>query len=212
MALLLGLTGGRGSGKDTAFEFIDTWTRARAVTACRRSFADKLKHSACLALGFDVEEADAIVLMDELKDMGEITTVIPSQSVAYTITGRKFLQLFGTEAHRDLFGPGFWVDALLPTFTPDGYDPDVWHESFLGADVCVVADVRFRNEAARVHELGGLIWKIDRDTEVSDDHVSEWGLPDADIDLVIDNHGTLAEFQDSVVRALYDQLAERPPA
>ena len=197
MPFLLGLCGGRGVGKDTAFGFIQQWAEGRGLTACRRSFADKLKHSAALALGFRVEEPDAVVLMDELKNLGEITTVIPDQSILYTIDGRKFLQLYGTEAHREVFGQNFWVDALLPVLYDDNgsHDDSGWHAEFAFADICVTADVRFVNEAERIHELGGQIWEILRDTGTSDDHVSEAGLPDDQIDLKIPNFSSLDCFE-----------------
>lgn len=203
---LLGLCGGRGSGKDTAFSFIDAWSEGRGLTACRRSFADKLKHSAALALGFQVEESDAVVLMDELKTLGEITTVIPGQSVIYTIDGRRFLQLYGTEAHRDLFSDSFWIDQLLPdTFRRD---LDDWHGNFDHADICVVADVRFRNEAARIRSLGGQIWEIMRETGISDIHVSEVGLPTDMIDLRIPNFATLDNFEHEVQTAIATEFVK----
>jgi len=127
LPVLIGLHGRRGSGKDTAFAHIAEWAEGRGLTCVRRGFADKLKHSAFLALGFQIAESDALVLADDLKTMGEITTVIPQQSVIYTISGRKFLQLFGTESHRDLFGDNFWVDALLP----DGFI-NAWPKDFDG--------------------------------------------------------------------------------
>lgn len=214
--ILLGLTGKRGAGKDTAFSYINTWAEHRGLTACRRSFADKLKHSAALALGFDVNESDAVVLMDELKRFGEVSTIIPSQSVMYAIDGRKFLQLYGTEAHRDIFGAEFWVDALLPLERDeipslgDGALPEKdsprmgggWRRNFWYADVSVIADVRFTNEAARVRRLGGQIWKIDRDTGVEDNHASEAGLEPDLIDLVIPNHATLDQFEHEIHTAM----------
>ena len=243
LPVLIGLHGRRGSGKDTAFAHIAEWAEGRGLTCVRRGFADKLKHSAFLALGFQIAESDALVLADDLKTMGEITTVIPQQSVIYTISGRKFLQLFGTESHRDLFGDNFWVDALLPlghdpagTRPPtreelsiDEYDPSYalpgapmnppgysqwrrqreedgmqvweprWHENFGGADICVITDLRFENEAQRVHDLGGTVIEIDRKAvEIGDGHASEIRLPDEMIDLTIDNNGSLADLSREV--------------
>jgi len=207
LPVLIGLHGRRGSGKDTAFAHIAEWAEGRGLTCARRGFADKLKHSAFLALGFHIAESDALVLADDLKTMGEITTVIPQQSVIYTISGRKFLQLFGTESHRDLFGDNFWVDALLPDGFINAWPKDfdgplhrpAWHRNFDFADICVITDLRFENEAQRVHDLGGTVIEIDRKAvEIGDGHASEIRLPDEMIDLTIDNNGSLADLSREV--------------
>jgi hypothetical protein len=193
--VLLGLAGGRGSGKDTAADRVRSWCVGRDLSFCRRSFADKIKHSAALALGFEVAESDAVVIMDSLKELGEITTVIPNQSVAYTIDGRTFLQRYGTESHRDLFGYDFWVHALLPNSSDE---ETKWHSNFLNADVCVIADVRFENEAERIRKLGGQVWQIIREAEHEDSHISEVGIPASLVDLIIPNNGTLEQFHDEI--------------
>lgn len=205
MTVLIGLCGRRGGGKDTACDFIRGWGADRGLTVARRSFADKLKLSAMTALGFVVEESDAVILADALKEMGEITTCIPDQSVLYTISGRKFLQLYGTEAHRDVFGPNFWVDALLPLSAeaPRGAnDFPAWSDNFRAgdssADIAVIADVRFDNEATRIRELGGVVCSVERPGGEKDVHSSEAGISRDLIDWTLDNSGSLAAFEDEV--------------
>lgn len=225
--ILIGLHGRRGSGKDTAFGFIKEWAEGRNLSAVRRGFADKLKQSAAIALGFVGDPDDAIVLMDELKLFGEITTTIPNQSVMYTIEGRKFLQLYGTEAHRDIFGDEFWVDALLPMGNRD-YPPEEWSrwkKNFTvsadklpasmvqfgpqPADIAVVTDVRFENEARRIKDLGGQVWEIERDTGTEDSHASEVQLPRELVDFTIPNNKSLEEFQSQVRAACVGELHMR---
>jgi hypothetical protein len=206
---LIGLNGRRGSGKNTAAEFISEWASRRDLTTRSRGFADKLKHSALTALGFQVTEQDAIVLADELKTLGEVSTIIPNQSVYYAIEGRKFLQLFGTEAHRDIFGDNFWVDALLPHGL-SRFDQNVpaWYDNFTYkvdensydyVDIACVTDVRFPNEAQRILNLGGQVWEIDRPLdEERDDHASEKPLPRELITLTIPNFEGIEEFESNV--------------
>jgi hypothetical protein len=222
---------------------ISEWAESQGLVAGEAGFADKLKHAAMTALGFVVTESDAIVLANSLKEDGEITTAIPEQSVLYTIDGRKYLQLFGTEAHRDIFDTDFWVNALLPTphsleLVPAwvrnfkarcqacgavgglwGYDPaDEDHVEAVWvpcqtcggsgkhgqADIACVTDVRFENEAERIHLLGGENWWIDRPFDVeADDHASEVKLPDELIDVRIDNSGTLDQFRDLIFAACH---------
>jgi hypothetical protein len=66
-------------------------------------------------------------------------------------TFRQFLQRYGTESHRDVFGEDFWVDQTLPT---DGYYP--------GRKI-VVTDVRFDNEYNRIKELNGVVVRVYRE-------------------------------------------------
>lgn len=220
MTQLIGLHGKAGAGKDTAFSFAQEWADERGALAVRRGFADKLKHSALTALGFILESSDALVLADGLKSLGEITTCIPDQSVLYTISGRKFLQLYGTESHRDFFGNDFWVDALLPTgdadqrarhdeFMPDHWpywaDKGGWP---IDTDYAIVTDVRFENEARRILDLGGVVWEIHRDAvDRGDTHQSEQTLPVDLINKTIYNGSTLEALRTEVYVAM-DELTQ----
>lgn len=198
MPILLGLTGPKESGKDTAFASIKSWGEGRGLSVVRRGFADKLKYSALRALGFDVSLEDAIVLADQLKEMGEINSLIPGQSLSHTITGRQFLQNYGTEAHREIFGSDFWVDALLPFGSSYSHihhrDEPIWVRSFTDLasplpDICVVTDVRFDNEAQRILDLRGTNFKIDPGERLQqeDGHASEAGVSPHLIHVMIDN-------------------------
>jgi len=251
---LIGLHGRRGSGKNQAAAYIAEWAESQGLVAADAGFADKLKYAAMTALGFVVTQSDAIVLADSLKVDGEITTAIPEQSVLYTIDGRKYLQLFGTEAHRDIFDTDFWVNALLPlpfSLAPGGAPVYGWHKSFHAkcescsgvgglwgydpadedhveavwvpcqtcggsgrsealADIACVTDVRFENEAERIHLLGGENWFIDRPFDVeADDHASEQPLPEDLIDVRIDNGGTLDQFRDLIHAACHVSIGNK---
>src|SRR5947209_843937 len=97
--LIIGLKGRLRSGKDTAFDYL---SEKHAGARFRRvAFADKLKLSGICALGFEptnVEEA--VEAANILKEHGTVTTECDGEK--FTITGRKFWQLYGTEAHRDV--------------------------------------------------------------------------------------------------------------
>ena len=95
------------------------------------------------------------------------------------MTMRLFLQRYGTEAHRDIFGDDFWVKATLP----DGLD----HSDRL----IVVTDCRFPNEAHRVHELGGYVVEVGDGTprdELHWEHESEKPLDEDLIDWHLTNN------------------------
>ncbi len=213
--LLIGLHGKARSGKDLTCEYIKAWCEEAGVTAKRDAFADRLKISAARALG--VKEGE-IAFCNDLKEdrtLIQIRMVTASggpNTLVHSLSGREYLQYYGTEAHREVFADDFWVDAVLPEASdPEGYCQ--WWDNFLVdhevADVCVVTDVRFPNEAERVKNLGGVLWKIERDVAgVAGNHVSEQDLDPKLIDVVIDNNGSLKDLEEGVSALLTNYLSE----
>ena len=237
---LIGLNGKARSGKDTSADFIEKWCSDYSATVKREAFARRLKESAAHALGVFKDEVD---FCNKLKGEYQRTKIqvrmatpgTGPNAVVAELTGREFLQYYGTEAHRDVFDKNFWVNAVLPVtegamghiFREDKYGdgstaasmepiPD-WWESFLTtdepdlimdeiphlvADYCVITDVRFDNEAQRIKDLGGQVWKVIREGSGAGDHVSEQELEGELIDLVIDNNGTLDDLEETVFAAM----------
>jgi hypothetical protein len=188
--MILGLHGRIGAGKNEC---------ARRLALIRDgvvevSFAAKLKESAAALLGCTVadlerwknEQYAVLVRDDEPK-------IVLDQTV------RSFLQRYGTEAHRDVFGQDFWLDAALPL---DGdYHPDVLY---------TVTDVRFPNEAQRVRDVGGVMVGIVGAFDTPSDHASEQTLEcDHWIDNTIrdDDHATLDRLLLSLLREISPPLA-----
>lgn len=195
MSVLIALAGKKQSGKGTVAGFIKEWASDRGLTAEERGFADKLKLSAARAFGLDTDDFESVIKWaDWLKSKGSVITVraaiIPGDSYhETTISGRAFLQCYGTEAHRDLFGQDFWAEQLLPhgpsfdevadaasPIVGDGVVlPPNWTKNFDHADICIISDLRFDNEARRVIEVGGQIWVVLRPDleDDGDQHSSE---------------------------------------
>ncbi len=127
----------------------------------------------------------------EMYDQKAKATVDPY----FGITPRQALQFMGTDVVRNVFpqipgwkvGPNFWVERLKQDI--------ITIESF-GGDV-VVSDCRFSNEVDMIHELGGLVYLVQRDAVVPPDlsqvHASE--RPDLlqNIDGIIPNNGTIKQ-------------------
>jgi hypothetical protein len=200
MTVLLGFTGALGSGKDEACRQLDEWQSARGLNLVRRGFADQLKVSAARALGFPEDKSveDCVLFCNDLKKPGrEVSVSSDVFGQMWAITGRQFLQYYGTEAHRKVFGTDFWVDALLPWGTD-------WIKNFGdGCDIAAIPDVRFDNEAKRVKDLGGFIIKMERSQNLTSEgsHASESGVEEQYINYVINNDGTLWDLQQSVISA-----------
>jgi hypothetical protein len=91
---------------------------------------------------------------------------------------RELLQRFGTEVGRELFGENVWVDLAVNNLTP--------------GDKYVVTDVRFPNEAQKIKEMGGFVYRINRPgVEPPNAHYSERALADWKFDGFVENDGTL---------------------
>jgi hypothetical protein len=195
--LVVGIAGKKRAGKNTVAEMVvDQWHGAD-VYALVVGFASLMKLSAMRALGFDFEEhGDLVALADSVKDHQRPFIAVSwydERGVVvghHRLTARRYLQLYGTEAHREIFGDDFWVRALFDS------------PHLEGVDLLVIPDVRFDNEAQAIRDRGGVVWEVIRDLEgVVDGHVSEDGLSPDLIDRVIDNQGTLDDLRNHVEMA-----------
>jgi hypothetical protein len=168
--MLIGLTGRAQAGKDTVFERLVLLYRT--TTEVRRvSFADPLYESAAAALGVDVE----FLRRWKADPRAGLKLAVPGVECAGSLTFREYLQRYGTEAHRTLFGPDFWVERA-----------DLTHDG----RIVVVTDVRFRNEAQAIADAGGAVVRVTGPAEVEgveDAHQSEAGIPAYLVDQTLDN-------------------------
>lgn len=166
--MLIGLNGLKNSGKDTVGAYLeDQYGFERA------SFAAKLKESA--AALFNVTPG----IWEELKNNPNSTVTLDPKrnNIIYRVTVREFLQRYGTEAHRDIFGANFWVDHALK-----GIDRN---------KNIVFTDARFENELQKIKSLGGYNLQILRPQLFTEDsHVSEVPPPRHLIDYAVDNSGS----------------------
>lgn len=194
MIEVIGLHGGLESGKDTTFSVIEK-VALRPVK--RDAFADRLKQSAAAALGYKGD--NPVDFCNVLKEYGSIHIMADGLIDEYNITGREYLQWYGTEAHRQVFNPDFWIKAVLPDEGRDDLEQDT---------LLVITDVRFPNEAEAVRRVGGEVWEVDASKRKPRDesHASEKRLPDGLIDYVLDNNGTLEDLGRNVRAALESQV------
>jgi uncharacterized OsmC-like protein len=181
--VLIGLNGRKQAGKDTVY--------ARAahimdgvVEVERFSFADLLYRSAAAALGITVD-----LLQAHKSNPMAVVRVEVDGVVVVDQTFREFLQRYGTEAHRDVFGLDFWVDAVT-----------LYHEG----RIVFVTDVRFPNEATAIRAAGGAVVEVigPMGRATDDAHRSEAPLPMELIDGAI-----LNIVRDDGFRALDAQVA-----
>lgn len=229
MTQVIGLAGKKRRGKDTVYASIQK--QLDGETVVRDAFADRLKISFArlfLEPGSQAEppfegwtDEDCIAFTDHFKENG--TLVLPefpggempdgvdvhSWNIE-DVTGREALQKYGTEMHRDVFGSNFWVDQVLPgSGVGVRGRENVLAEKYPGADVLVITDVRFPNEAERVRAYGGVVFEVVRpalDAQDTDTHASETPLPRELVDAQIINDGTLADLDSRVLDALKETV------
>jgi hypothetical protein len=169
--VIIGLHGNKGVGKDTAGQFlIDTYEFQKVA------FADPLKEA--VAALFDITREE----VDQFKEFEYTVQVSPGVK---SLSWREFLQRFGTEMGREVFGRDFWVDLW----------EDYLYQNSIHEDNIVATDVRFKNEAEKIQHMGGIIVRIVRPGYEPDGHASEEPLPDLLVDVEVNNNGSLEDFQ-----------------
>jgi hypothetical protein len=179
--MLIGLSGKKGSGKDTCYSAI---SRLRPG-AVRLAFADVLKEELAAACDTTVQ---AIEMNKSVFRLG--------------------LQWWGTEFRRKFHSETYWLDRMadklrdlhefpsdappLPCITPS-------------RRIVVITDVRFPNEFDFIKERGGLMVRIARYGADEDMHPSETALDGHSFDFYLDNSSTMAGFH-VIVGDLLDYL------
>lgn len=177
---LVAFHGRLGSGKDTAGERLAAMVD---VPTQRVSFAAPLKQSAAALLDIPVEDWETYKNDPETKiyltsgyEAVEHTLAgsIEGPKVIREFTAREFLQRYGTESHREVFGDNFWVEQALGGYYTDN-------------SLTYVTDCRFVNEAEAVVIRGGVVVRVIGANEETGTHASETPLPDDLITFEIDN-------------------------
>ena len=145
-------------------------------------FADKIKDIVCLLIGCKRDDLEDREFKN--KELGGEWN---------NMTPREFLQLLGTEACRNVIHPDIWVNALFANYdTSSNYDSN-W----------IITDVRFENECQAIKDRGGIIIRINRDSDVVDDHTSETALDNYDgFDFVVDNNGSIDDLTNNLIKII----------
>ncbi len=194
---IIGLAGAKRAGKNTVASFIADILSTTDYTVYELSFAEKLKISAARSLGVkyvdkdpNAEAKQAVEWADVFKEHGKLTyeLKIPGEGGVVEhreISGREYLQWYGTESHREIFGTDFWVETLFDEIE------HLWNTN----SICVITDVRFPNEASAVANYGGSVVRVRRSEVESgkDTHASEKPLPSELVHYELWNNSDLTE-------------------
>ena len=108
---------------------------------------------------------------------------------------RLLLQAWGADFRRQFYGQEYWVNAMR----------HVLRDADKHADVLFITDLRYENEAEFVHELGGVVVRVDRwmVNGGDDTHSSEMVMDGYDgYDNALDNNGDKSQLADAVAALL----------
>ena len=105
------------------------------------------------------------------------------------MTAREFMQYFGTNVMRQMYGP-IWVDHTINSILSER------------SELAIVPDVRFPNEVKAIQDAGGKVIRLTRNTR-KDNHASECGLDKENFDwnnfdCIIENDGSIEDTIKSV--------------
>lgn len=211
--LIIGLCGYKRSGKNTAAKYIASNFEDK-YKVVEHSFAGKLKQSALAAITGEIwPEEDAIKACESIKERitikfeasGKPNAEFADVLKSFSLTGREYLQWYGTEAHRKIFGQDFWTDIILNyIYNERNENRAEWNE-FLD----IITDVRFPDEIKAIKYMGGKVMRINRPGIMFyDPHDSEAELPTELIDVEIYNDGSLEEFAYRVVDGMGEVLRQ----
>jgi len=191
--MVIGFTGRKGTGKDTAAQyFVDKYGFTRVA------YADVLKEAAAELFDIPVEFMDRYKNNNRARVRFEVQheTILGAYDHMTDMPLRTFLQRFGTEMGRNIFGPSFWVDQLKRRI-----DEGTMRDNY------VISDVRFNNEVT----LCDYVIEIIRDTVQGPDvHVSEAGLDEELVHYIVVNNGTIENLHSRLEAVMQEIVSSLP--
>lgn len=193
---IIAFTGKAGSGKTTAAN----WVLRNHSKAMKMSFAKPLKKMFYELL----RESTPKGWPHSPKDYMDGDQKEQPIEFLQGMTARHLMQTLGTEWGRNTLHPDFWVNIAAGKV-----------ERLLGDSRSVTEnpaikvmfdDARFPNEAKMVQDFGGIIIRIERPSTITDEtataHASEQEQDTITPDYVIQNDGTLEEFEAKLAELL----------
>jgi len=182
---LIAITGNIGSGKSTLLEYID-----KNYYIIKYNFADPIKEIG-LKFGFGYKQ-----LYGNQKDKLKINKI-------WNISGRKFMQLFGTEISKIYFPKVFKKSNLE--------NCGIWSKIFENfylknndSKTIIIGDLRFKDEEYIIKKYSGVIIKIIRvnNTNLGIKHSSELYIKDIKPTHIIHNNLDLNNLYNEIDKIL----------
>lgn len=174
---VIGVTGRKGRGKTTFANFLAPLLEKRlGFQVPLFSMAGRLKVS--VSALFDIYHME----LEKMKNRPDVRVqvVVPDAPPLFDVSLRQFLQRYGDEAHRQVFGEDFWVRHLPPIPT-----------------VGIIHDIRYPNEVAVCDFLVGIVRPIEGENGEESKHASEVETDRVmeESDVIVMNNSGLAELE-----------------
>ena len=199
---LIGFAGRKRVGKDTAGHYLALkgWQKYSMARPLRELVAnmcdmsirilehDKLKEEKFekpLLLGEQGAQAFMQHVPWETSDTELINKIMNKIAEKEVSNWRELLQFIGTDICRDMIDPDIWIKIGKAKIDRRLKETNIY-----------ISDVRFENERDLVHDLGGKVIRVIRDTGVTDSHSSE--LTDFECDYEIDNNYSLVKLGENI--------------
>jgi len=212
--MIIGVCGFIGSGKDTVADYLQNFHEFR-----RESFASTLKDAVSAVFGWDRTMLEGRT--KEAREWREQVDPWWAERLAMpTLTPRWVLQYWGTEVCRRAFHDDIWIASLENKLRNS-------------KDHVVISDCRFPNEIASIRGAGGIIVWVKRgqlpewyetaieankgnnvainQLKISRIHASETAWVGTELDVVIDNNGTIDDLYTQTSNLLIDHPASSEP-
>lgn len=187
---LIGITGRAGAGKDTLADYLVNrfdYRKYSLSTTLKKLIADRF--------GYRVEMLDDRTFKEMPREQFGYHASPDFSSELFS--PRSWMQWLGTEVGRHIGGEDVWVNMMEREWR--GLNAYMR----LVPPRMVVPDVRFDNEARRIHLLGGVVLRVVRDDVVAvAKHVSEAGVSDELVNVQVVNRSDILTFLRESVYAL----------
>lgn len=201
----IALSGKKQVGKDTAAKMILDLMEAQGKRVVITAFAEPLKRMCVEVLGLanegvygtdEQKNAQSHILWDgfdmDIRLKYSIVEWVETQNAdgtynckpiprSGTMSNREVLQVMGTDIFRAIYND-VWAKAPF-------------NRTWMGADVVVFTDCRFPNEKLATEEAEGVIIRLERNTGLSDNHLSETALDGIVFEHVYSNNGSLQDLE-----------------
>lgn len=180
MKLIIGVNGYAGAGKDTVCNMIREQLIHNDIPTEKLAFANPLKRATAEAFGIPLEDFHD----EDKKDV---------RNSFWGLSPREMLQKVGTDCFRDIVRYDFWIKRMEQAV----------HNS--DAEVILISDVRFQNEAEFVWRMNGVILIVSREGKTANvgianhksNNIVECEGKEKD-SFAINNSGTLSELHRKV--------------
>lgn len=180
--IIIGISGYKGSGKDTAASYLKGCFPYKEFPYVKRiGFADPIKRELCKKLEVSMD------WLEERKNIPEI---------------RGALQRLGEEGRKkDL---NYWISKLLEGITTPNGEPK--KEPPIRR-VILIPDVRHHNEIEFIRSKKGFSFRVERKGQVNTDtHESEIHVGDLKVDWIIHNDQTVIKLRNDIRWLFVDMI------